>query len=197
MNLQIVASFLLLVFPSFVTPGPNNFMLMASAAKFGIRPTIPHAIGVNTGFPLMVFLIGLGLGEVFAAFPQVQIVLKYFAAAYFLWLAYKMLGLKVGDVKSAARPMRYFEAVLFQWVNPKAWVISVSFVSAFVAQGEWRLPSLVLIALGCMATGPFASVIWMVFGHQLQSFLRRTGTERFLGAILAVLMIGAVVLFLI
>ena len=112
-------------------------------------------------------------------------------------MAWKLLGLKVGSGTGAARPMRLYEAALFQWVNPKAWAISVSFISAFMVPGEGRLNSLLLITIGSMLVGPFASIVWMVFGQQVQLFLRRTGTEKYLGAILALLMLSAVVLFLI
>ncbi len=197
MNFTIVVAFLLLTVPAFVTPGPNNLMLMASSAKFGALRTLPHMAGVNIGYPVMLFLIGLGLGEVFTSFPALQTILKYAAAAYFLWMAWHLLGLKMGEDGGAARPMRFFEAALFQWVNPKAWVISISFISAFMVPGENRMISLLLITLGCVLVGPVASITWIFFGKQLQVFLRRTGTEKFLGAILAVLMLSAVVLFLI
>jgi len=197
MDVTIVVAFLLLTVPSFVTPGPNNLMLMASSAKFGVVRTLPHMAGVNVGYPVMLFLIGLGLGEIFTSFPLLQTILKYAAAAYFLWMAWHLLGLKVGVDTGAARPMRFFEAALFQWVNPKAWIISISFISAFILPGEGRMTSLVLITLGCVLVGPLASITWILFGKQLQVFLRRTGTEKFLGAILALLMLSAVVLFLI
>jgi threonine/homoserine/homoserine lactone efflux protein len=197
MDFTVIAAFLLLVVPTFVTPGPNNLMLMTSAAKFGLTPTIPHAMGIVLGFPLMVFLVGLGLGEVFAALPGLQSVLKYFAAAYFLWLSYRLLGLKIGAVTGVARPMRFIEAALFQWVNPKAWVMSTSFVVAFVVPGEGRILSLLLVTLGCILIAPFSSLLWMVSGQQLKSFLTKTDGEKYLGAILAILMLVAVVLFLI
>lgn len=197
MDFTVIAAFLLLVVPTFITPGPNNLMLMTSAASFGLMPTIPHALGIVLGFPLMVFLVGLGLGEVFTALPGLQSVLKYFAAAYFLWLSYRLLGLKIGAVSGVARPMRFIEAALFQWVNPKAWVMSTSFVVAFVAPGEGRMLSLLLVTLGCIFIAPFSSLFWMVSGQQLTSFLTKTGGEKYLGAILAILMLVAVVLFLI
>ncbi len=193
----IVAAFLLLTVPAFVTPGPNNLMLMASSAKFGVVRTLPHMAGINVGYPVMLFLIGLGLGEVFTGLPALQTWLKYIAAAYFLWMAWHLLGLKVASNVGVARPLRFFEAVLFQWVNPKAWVISLSFISAFMVPGEGRMTSLILITLGSVMVGPFASITWILFGKQLQVFLRQRGGEKFLGAILAALMLGAVVLFLI
>ncbi len=197
MDIATVIAFVFLVAPSFVTPGPNNLMLMASGAKFGVRKTLPHMMGINVGFPVMLFLIGLGLGEGFTAYPVVKTVMKYLAAAYFLWMAWHLLGLKIGEQKIRSRPMRFFEAALFQWINPKAWAISVSFISAFVLAGEEKLMSLLLISLGCLLLGPMASFLWLYSGRQLQVFLQKTGGEKYMGAIMALLMLVAVVLFLI
>lgn len=196
MDYTLLAGFLLLTVPAFFTPGPNNLMLMTSTAKFGPRRTLPHALGIVLGFPFMVLAIGLGLGEVFVHYPQIKVILKYAAAVYFLWMAWHLLGLKIGEVKGSERPLRAIEAALFQWVNPKAWAMATSVVAAFVSAGEGRMASIAFVTIGCMALAPFSSLVWMVFGQQLHGFLVRTGTERFLGAILATLMVVAVVLFL-
>lgn len=193
----LAAAFLSAAIPTFFTPGPNNLMLMTSAAQFGLRRTLPHMFGILVGFPLMVFLIGLGLGAVFTEFPWLKDGLKYLAALYFLWLAWKLLGLRIGAAEAGKRPLRAHEAALFQWINPKAWAMAVSFVALMVPAGNDRLPALGLLTLGCLALGPFSSLTWMVFGQQLQLWLNRAGMERFLGLILAGLMVLAVVLFLI
>ena len=192
----LITAFFAAAIPAFFTPGPNNLMLMTSSARFGIGRTVPHMIGISLGFPLMVFLVGLGLDEVFEQFPMLKTILKFLAAAYFLWMAWTLLGLKLHEAGGRERPMRVHEAALFQWVNPKAWAMAVSLVALVVDPGANRLWMLALLTLGCLAIGPFSSGLWMVFGRQLEKFLKRTGTERYLGAIMAGLMVLAVVLFL-
>lgn len=86
---------------------------------------------------------------------------------------------------------------MFQWINPKAWAMAVSFVALFVPPGEGRITSLLVLSIGCLLLGPFSSAAWMVFGKGLVEFLRRTNGEALLGWILAVLMIVSVILFLI
>jgi len=196
MSPALLAAFLAAAIPSFFTPGPNNLMLMASTARFGLARTIPMAAGICLGFPLMVLVIGLGLSEVFVQYPWLKSVLKYVAAANFLWMAWQLLGLKIGESQGAERPLGFFQAMLFQWVNPKAWAMAVSLVALVVDPGESRVLTLVFVTLGCLALSPFSSFLWMVFGRQLDRVLKRAGLERFLGAILAALMIVAVVLFL-
>ncbi len=196
MNTAVIAAFLSAAIPGFFTPGPNNLMLMTSSAKFGLGRTAPHALGVVAGFPLMVFLIGLGLGEVFVQYPEIETALRYLAAAYFLWMAWHLLGLQIGNTGGADRPMRFHEAALFQWINPKAWAMATSFVVLSVAPGPGRMTELLLLTLGCLLLAPLSSMTWMAFGQQLEAFLRRTRGERLLGPVLAALMVLAVILFL-
>ncbi|GGA47419.1 LysE family translocator [Pelagibacterium lentulum] len=197
MNTALVTAFLLAAVSAFFSPGPNNLMLMTSSAKFGLGRTVPHAMGIIFGFPLMVFVVGLGLGELFVAYPQINIVMRYLAAAYFLWMAWTMLGIRIGAASGSERPMRFYEAALFQWVNPKAWAMAVSFVALFVPGGEGRMLALAALTIGCIAVGPFSATTWMVFGQGLIAFLRRTDMENLLGWILAGLMVASVILFLI
>jgi threonine/homoserine/homoserine lactone efflux protein len=196
MSTTLLLAFLAAAVPAFFTPGPNNLMLMASTARFGFARTLPHALGVVIGFPLMTVIVGLGLSELFTAYPVIRTVLKWGAAAYLLWMAWTLLGLKVGSTRSGDRPLRFHEAALFQWINPKAWVMAVALVALVVQPGEYRLLTLAALGLGCLLLAPLSSWLWMAFGTGLEQFLRRTGTERFLGGILALLMIAAVVLFL-
>lgn len=196
MDAALAAAFFAAAIPAFFTPGPNNLMLMTSSARFGLGRTVPHAIGIVLGFPLMVFVVGLGLGEVFEAFPILKTILKFAAAAYFLCMAWTLLGLKLHEAGGRERPMRIYEAALFQWVNPKAWAMAVSLVALVVDTGPGRFWTIGLVTLGCLVIGPFSCGLWMVFGQQLELWLKRTGTERYLGAILAGLMVVAVILFL-
>jgi threonine/homoserine/homoserine lactone efflux protein len=193
----LVTAFFAAAIPAFFTPGPNNLMLMTSSARFGLGRTVPHMLGVVLGFPLMVLLIGLGLGAVFEAVPVLKTILKFAAAAYLLWMAWMLLGLKLHATKAGDRPMRLHEAVLFQWVNPKAWVMAVSFVALVVGSGPGRPWNVALLTLGCLLLAPFSSALWMVGGQQLELWLRRSGVERYLGVVLAALMVIAVVLFLV
>lgn len=196
MDATMVLAFLAAAGPTFFTPGPNNLMLMASSAKFGVRRTVPHMLGIAVGFPLMVFCVGLGLGEVFSAAPWLKLALKWVAAAYFIWMAWTLLGLKLGETRAEERPLSFLQAAGFQWVNPKAWAMAVGFVALVVVPGEERIISLLALSLACLAVGPVSATVWMVGGRGLKAVLRSTGTERFLGVLLAGLMLVAVVLFL-
>lgn len=197
MDATTFTAFLAAAIPGFFTPGPNNLMLMASSAKFGFQRTIPHGLGVAIGFALMVMLVGLGLGEVFRYLPWLEPVLKVLAAINLLYLAWTLLGLKIKEQGAGDRPLTFLEGAGFQWINPKAWALAVSFVAMVVSAGPARFLGLGILGASCLAIGAVSAPTWMVFGDRLEKLLKRTGSERFLGIVMAVLVVASVVLFFI
>src|SRR5215204_1381583 len=123
-------------FATSITPGPNNIMLTASGVSFGFVRTIPHMLGIGAGFMALLVAVGLGIGigAIFAAVPQLQTVLKVVGAGYMLWLAWKVdNGGAPGEAADPrSRPMSFWEAAAFQWVNPKAWVMAISAMAVYV-----------------------------------------------------------------
>jgi threonine/homoserine/homoserine lactone efflux protein len=117
---------------SSITPGPNNAMLLASGVNFGLRRTLPHMLGVNFGFPVMALSIGLGLQGVLATVPLLYQIIRWAGAAYLLFLAWKIATAdEITEQGAAHQPMSFWQAVAFQWVNPKAWVMAVGAVTAY------------------------------------------------------------------
>jgi threonine/homoserine/homoserine lactone efflux protein len=171
MTFEIVTALGLFALVSSITPGPNNLMLMASGANFGFRRTIPHMLGVSLGFTLMVLLVGVGLVQVFNAFPVSYLVLKVVSVLYLFYLAWK-IGTAApysGDPDSGGAPFTFVQAVLFQWVNPKAWTMALTAVTVYS-------PSQSVAAMAFVA-GVFGAVnfpcigVWTTLGLQLQRVL--------------------------
>lgn len=128
MPLDLIIAFLGFAFASSVTPGPNNMMLLASGVNFGLKRTLWHVAGINVGFPLMLLLCGLGLGQVFTLYPQIYTVLKVLGILYMLWLAWKIARSgPVGEGREVGTPMTFWQAAAFQWVNPEG-----------LGDGDWR-----------------------------------------------------------
>ncbi len=112
------------------TPGPNNVMLAASGARFGVRRTLPHLMGVTLGFPAMVLIVGLGLASVLLASTRLQLAMKIVSCAYLLWLAFQIgRSSSTSTAKEGGKPLTFLQAAAFQWVNPKAWLIAVGAIS--------------------------------------------------------------------
>jgi len=174
------------------TPGPNNIMLMTSGLNFGIRRTLPHMVGVSLGFAFMVLGVGFGLGTLFETWPVLYPVLKYVGACYLLFLAWKIAN--SGPVKSSndarGKPMTFIQAVAFQWVNPKAWVMAVGATSAYAAVAVF--PFNVLIMSGLYGSLGFASAgTWVGFGLGLQRMINNPRSVRVFNWAMAVLLVAS------
>ncbi|MBJ9973871.1 LysE family translocator [Pseudomonas sp. S75] len=170
---ELLTAFILFAFVSSITPGPNNMMLLASGVNFGIRRSIPHALGISLGFMLMVLGVGFGLGELFKVWPGLYALLRYAGAAYLLYLAWKIAtsGPLRGDSPAAASPLGFWGAVAFQWVNPKAWVMAVGAITTYTPAQGYVLNVIVIAALFALVNLPSVG-IWVMFGSALRNLLR-------------------------
>ena len=186
---ELLAALALFAFVSSITPGPNNTMLMASGANFGFRASIPHMMGVSGGFLLLVVAVGLELGGLFAAYPELHDVLAVAGGLYLLWLAWKIAtssGLGMGE--TGARPQTFLQAAAFQWVNPKAWAMALGAVTAYAPRDGYVANILVVsviftaINLPCVAS-------WTGFGVGLRRFLDRPAVLRAFNVGMALLLV--------
>jgi threonine/homoserine/homoserine lactone efflux protein len=167
MSQSVLLAFIVFAIVMFFTPGPNNVLLLASGVLFGFRQTLPHIAGVTVGFAFMVGAVGVGLGAVFIAYPVLQVVLKYAGAAYLIYLAIAIArSHSVKSVVGMARPMSFWGAALFQWVNAKGWVMVIGTITAYaaIATFPWNIAiqvglSLILGTLSCIAWAPFGSAL--------------------------------------
>jgi threonine/homoserine/homoserine lactone efflux protein len=155
------------------TPGPNNVMVTASAARFGLRRTLPHIAGVTIGFAIMLLLTGLGLGAVFAAVPVLRRVLALASIAWMLFLAWAIArSAPPGEAgeSTAGRPFTFLQAALFQWVNPKAWMVGVTVVATRATFGPVWVSALVIALVFLVVTLPVVGT-WAAAGHALGRYL--------------------------
>jgi threonine/homoserine/homoserine lactone efflux protein len=121
MNLELILSLAGMAFTASLTPGPNNSMLASSGATYGVRASMPHVLGIIIGFPVMIFLVGFGLGELFRQSPVLQQFMRIGGALMMLWIAWKIANAEPpGAVKSGTKPLTFLQSAAFQWINPKA-----------------------------------------------------------------------------
>jgi threonine/homoserine/homoserine lactone efflux protein len=154
-----------------ITPGPNNTMLLASGVNFGFRRTLPHMMGVTCGCIVMMIAIALGLGQIFVRVPALYGVMEALSVAYLLYLAWKIAASSSLSVDaSKERPMTFFQAAAFQWVNPKAWMMVVTGVTAFHLDDNLLINALALAIAFAIVNLPSISV-WAAFGLAVRRFL--------------------------
>jgi threonine/homoserine/homoserine lactone efflux protein len=174
------------------TPGPNNVMLASSGARFGIRASLPHISGVTIGFPIMVLLVGLGLASILLASPRLQLAMKVVSVLYLLWLAIQ-IG-KSTHMRDAAsgRPITFLQAALFQWVNPKAWLIAVGAISAYTSgQGALLFLQVAIIALISAGVCLLSTLTWTAFGAGIRRWLRAPLAFRLFNVMMALLLVAS------
>ncbi len=162
-------------FVSSITPGPNNLMLLASGVNFGLWRTVPHMLGISLGHAFMVLMVGVGLIQLFDAWPMSYTILKVVSVAYLLYLAWKIAtASSMGEATSTGKPMTFFQAAAFQWVNPKAWTMALTALTAYTAAGSGYVGILTTALVFSMINFPSVT-IWTVLGQEMRRFL---GTER-------------------
>lgn len=188
---ELFVGLLTYYFVMFMTPGPNNAMLALSGIKFGFRKTIPHMIGIPLGHTTQILLVCFGLGTIFQQFPEVQQLLKFIGCTYLFYLAYKMIGslnFKAQN-NSSGRPMKIYEALLFQFLNPKAWVVALTVVTVFFPNGENFIKGTLFVSLSAPLMCFFSVVTWAGFGHSIRLFIKNEKIKKFIEILMAVLLI--------
>jgi len=167
-----LAALAIYAFVMSITPGPNNLMLTTSGLIFGMARTWPHILGIPFGVAVQLSAVGAGLGAVFAIEPRLQVALKLVGTLYLLWLAAKLWRAAELRDASMAAPISFFQAAAFQFVNPKAWLIAVTVIAAFVAPGEGYVGRLALVCLVFAVVGIPCMSVWAAFGAGLRKVLR-------------------------
>lgn len=173
MSLEIFLALLVFAFVSSVTPGPNNLMLLASGVNFGFRRTIPHMLGIGVGFFILLLAVGFGLGALLEAVPSFYMALKFAGGAYMLYLAWKIATSRsIGESKrsDSGKPMTFFQAAAFQWVNPKAWVMAITGIATYASHDNYYVAVLLVSAAFAIVNLPSVSV-WAGFGTLLRNWL--------------------------
>jgi threonine/homoserine/homoserine lactone efflux protein len=164
------------------TPGPNNTMVTASGATWGFRRTVPHIAGVSVGFPLMLLAVAFGLGELLRTRAWLQDGLRWVGAAYLLWLAWHIAAARPtapGEGKPSGRPIGFWRAALFQWVNPKAWIIAAGAVVTYTTAtgGAVLAQAVILAAIFLLITLPCLT-FWTMVGVGAARVLRSPAAVR-------------------
>ena len=184
-------------FVMYVTPGPNNAMVLTSGIKFGFSKTIPHMSGITIGHVLQTIVVCLGLGKIFQMFPEIQDILKIICALYLLYLGYKIIGSFSKIKDDGSRPLKFYEASLFQLVNPKAWTISTMVASGFLPKDESLIISISFISITALIICPLSISIWAAFGSGIRNLVKNNKKKAFVEYFLAILLLVTAIMIVI
>ena len=175
-----------------ITPGPNNMMVLASGVNFGYRNTLPHLLGISIGHSFMCMMVGLGLGEIFTIWPLTYTVIKVLGVLYMLYLAWGVANSAAPPLASAeqsqAKPLGFWGAAAFQWVNPKAWMMALGFFGNFLPKDAGLLHIVTISFIFCVVNFPCVSV-WALLGARLRRYLQVDRTRRVFNWTMAALLV--------
>lgn len=193
MTFAVLIAFIIYSFVTSVTPGPNNIMLAASGVNFGFKRSIPHILGIGIGFGFMVSVVGLGIGTLLSSNIILYELLKIIGIVYLLYLAYKIYHaarLDVGEQKS--QPLTFIQAAMFQWVNPKAWIMAMGAVTTYLSpQSElywYLLIGVIYGVIGIPSTG-----VWALIGEKLKIYLNDQKKLKFFNMLMATLLVLSII----
>ena len=180
MSIEVIFALFIFAFVASITPGPNNIMLMASGTNFGFRKTFPHILGINIGFSTLVFSVGIGLMEVFNAIPFTQIILKFLCGGYLIYLSYRIAVSSSGiekDGKQKSKPLSFLQALLFQWVNPKGWSMSLTAISIYSPTNS--LSGIILVTAAFSLANLPCQCLWALLGQQFRRLMTHSRLKIF------------------
>ena len=193
-DFNILIALISYYFVMYVTPGPNNAMVLASGLKFGFNRTIPHISGITIGHVTQLILVCFGLGKIFQIFPNLQNILRVLCAIYLLYLGYKIIGSFSNIKEDESKPLKFYEAALFQIVNPKAWTISSMAASGFLPKDGSLILSVLFISFVALLICPISITPWAAFGSAIKNLVKNNNIKVLIEYFLAFLLLITAIL---
>ena len=177
------------------TPGPNNVIASYSGFNFGIKKTLPHIFGVTFGFTFLIFLLTIGLVNVFKIFPIIQVSLKYLGSIFLIYLAYKIYFSKIDIENKNDNPVKFIETFFFQFLNPKGVLIGIIIVSTYVEHGENYLIYATQVILFAFAVSLSSITFWTFVGKYLRKFDTNEKFIKYFNCVMSVLLLLSIITF--
>jgi len=177
-----------------LTPGPNNIMMLSSGLNFGYKRTLPHMMGVAFGFAFMVVCVGMGINIIFEAYPFVYDIMKVVGFIYILWMAWQIANSSV-DIKEDKnnKPFTFIQIVLFQWINPKAWIMAITAISSFTVANHDMFTQVLVIAFIYLLSGFISTNTWTLGGVFLKKLLKNKKAVKIFNISMALLLVASIV----
>lgn len=187
--MEYYLSIITFTFVAGITPGPNNMMLMTSGLNHGIRKSLPHYFGICVGFPIMVAVIGFGLGALFSKYPSIYTCIKILGISYLFYLSWKIGNAgNPNATKNVREPLSFIQAAIFQWLNPKAWVIAIGALATFTHRENFNT-GVITVTLIYFFVGFICMGFWLKLGQSLQHVLTEGKRIHYFNIAIAVLLV--------
>ena len=189
MDLPTIVSFTVFAAVAAFTPGPNNIMLAVSGANFGFRASLPHILGVSVGFISLVIAAGFGLARLFTAFPNLYDIMKIISFTFLIYLAWRIGSAGRTKTQGPNEPLRFWQAAMFQLVNPKGVSVIISSVTAYTSSAT-TVASEVLVLFVVFSIVTIGSTLtWTLFGLVIRQVINTQKRLRLFNVTMASLLL--------
>ena len=177
------------------SPGPNNIMSSYSGFNFGFKKTIPLMLGVIFGWMTLLVSMELGLIIIFQKINYLQTVIKILGSIFLIYLAYKIAYSNIKKNNPLKKPIRFLDMFLFQFINPKSVVVSMTVVSTFIdAQNNYVRDFIIVTSIGFFVA-VFSISSWCLLGKYLRKFVTSDRFIKNFNYTMSFLLIVCVILF--
>ncbi len=182
-----------------ITPGPNNMLLTSSGANFGFVRSIPVMVGIMAGMQTLLLCVSLGIGGLLLAMPSLHTTLKVLGSAYLLWLSWKIATARYEELdaseKETAQPVKFYQGLLLQFLNPKAWLMGLGAIASFSLSGSAYVASIWAISFGMLLVNLVSGLIWLGFGTVIGRLLHSRRSWKIFNLSMGILTAACVFLF--
>ena len=190
-----ILSLSLFMFVTSCSPGPNNIVASYSGFNFGLVKTIPHMCGVIFGFTTLVIIMNFGLINIFKEFSILQEILKYAGSIFLIYLACKIAFSKNKSDESSRNPVKFIETFFFQFLNPKAVIVSIIMVSTYVEKGDNFINYSIWVIGVAFIFACFSIVFWTLLGKFLRKFATNEKFIKIFNYVMSFLLVGCIATF--
>lgn len=197
MTTEQTIAYVLFAVVAAITPGPSNMILTSTGARAGVLRGLPALGGVAGGMGLMMSLVAFGLGSLVLGHALILHGLRWVGAGVLLWLAWKIATARRSGSADGREPIGFWQAAVFQWVNPKSWLVCASAVGTYL-QLEAGSALAQTLAFGLLFTAAAlpSCFVWLAFGAAIQRLLRTERAARIFNGAMGALLAGSVLLFI-
>lgn len=195
MTLSLIMSMALFAFAASFSPGPVNLVSVSHGARYGVAKGLSFITGATLGFILLFLIIGFGLHHVLAALPLLTLILQWLGIAFLLYLSYQLFS-DNGELNNnpEAKAPDFITGALMQWLNPKAWLASLSGIAAYIPEANTE--QLLLFAGLYLPICWLSLGAWLWAGIVLRQYLQSPRSMRLLNKTLALLLAASCILIL-
>ena len=192
MPLNQAGAFLIFALVAAITPGPSNAMILATGSAVGAYRGIPCVLGAASGMSALLFCGAMGVAQLIIAEPALVRLLNWCGAAFLLYMAWRIARAGRASDLTPAKPVGFREAALFQWVNPKGWLVAVGAAATYFEATSDRVPQALILAALFFVVAFASGLVWLLFGAAVQMLLRSDRSARVFNIAMAAVLAASV-----